>query len=804
MRYIALALSLFVVAAYAQQPNGVINAPIYATGYISQVGGTNVTTKIPAQPNHPANQNVYLTGAVTGTWSIQLPNPAFEGQVLSFNCSASATTIEVTSTDGSNLDSSIPTNCNGNSGFVVQFDQRNNIWRNLGSNATTLFVITVNNNTQLTALPTSITAATRLGYATAGDAPAVLYTRNNSACSLNAGSGDGGSQVPTIDGKCWIANLGGVANLALWGADNTGAASVDSKLAAAVAAMKGSGGALEISAGKYLLDGSAQVALSGVKIECKGAPADETVAEANYGKTGATFYITNTSVSPFTDAVGSEVTGCTFFWPNQIENASAPIVYPPLIAPTTSMVDFRFHNNTVVNAYDFIKIGAAATASVVSIDHNRMFVLNKIFNAQGGIHDVVEIRDNFISYAVYEFSVLFNGAGTTYLKDFATSNTTVVAVDNGSASYKSLDGLLLGGNFVFGARYGVNVISGQLDVSKIDGNTFDAVQTAFSMSGTSKVPHLSVRANSVYSYRPGYAATCNPVFDMQSNGANVSNVQFAANNIMFARGNVFNVNNGTGLKDLTSSGDRIDAWGQCSTLGEYYAYAIADGALDVSISNPTLRAVASGSNTMTGFSLNSRTANVDGFNVIAADTVVRAISGKIRLRGQALDTVTASLIDTTGTPSTVDAKGVRWSIVPTKYGFPAFSAVVSGSQTFTGAKTQANFGTTVFDEGGNYSSGTFTTPAAGLYTCRAQLAYTSGSTATDVWKMTLEASGGVIRTAYKTVYASDGVGVISVSNNLKLTASETVSVYMTRNSGTGNYVVPADAQASWFQCERSD
>ena len=48
MRYIALALSLFVVAAYAQQPNGVINAPIYATGYISQVGGTNVTTKIPA------------------------------------------------------------------------------------------------------------------------------------------------------------------------------------------------------------------------------------------------------------------------------------------------------------------------------------------------------------------------------------------------------------------------------------------------------------------------------------------------------------------------------------------------------------------------------------------------------------------------------------------------------------------------------------------------------------------------------------------------------------------------------------
>jgi len=800
-----LALSVILASpALAQQPNGTINAPIYATGYISQVGGTNVTTTIKSQPNHPTNLNIYTTDAISSTWTINLPNPAFEGQILSFNCGAAANAISVSTSDGSSLDTAIPTSCTGNSGFTIQFDQRYNIWRSIGSNATTFAGATVNNNTQLTALPSSISAAIRLGFAVAGDAPPVLYTRSNSACSLNAGAGDGGSQVPTSDGKCWIATLGNVANLSVWGADKTGAASVDSKLAAAIAAMKVSGGTLEISAGKYLLDGSTQTSLSGVKIKCEGAPADETVSETNYGKTGATFYITSTSVSPFTDAVGSEVTGCTFFWPNQVENASAPIVYPPLIAPTTSMVDFRFHNNTVVNAYDFIKIGAAATAAVVSIDHNRMFVLNKIFNAQGGISDVVEIRDNFISYAVYEFSVLFNGAGTTYLKDFATSNTTVVAVDNGSASYKSLDGLSLGSNFVFGARYGVNVISGQLDVSSIDGNTFDAVQTAFSMSGTSKVPHLSVRGNSVYSYRPGYAATCNPVFDMQSNGPNVSNVQFAVNNIMFARGNVFNVNNGTGLKDLTSSGDRIDAWGQCSTVGEYYAYAIADGALDVSISNPTLRAVASGSNTLTGFSLNSRTANVDGFNVIAANTVVRAVSGKIRLRGQALDTITASLIDTTGTPSTVDAKGVRWSIVPTKYGFPAFSAVVSGSQTFTGAKTQANFGTTVFDEGGNYSSGTFTAPAAGLYTCRAQLTYTSGSTAADVWKMTLEASGGVIRTAYKTVYASDGVGVMSVANNLKLTASETVSVYMTRNAGTGNYVVPADSNASWFQCERSD
>ena len=133
MRYIALALSLVAGTAFAQQPNGIINAPIYATGYISVAGGTNVATKIPAQPNHPANQNIYLTSAVTGTGTIQLPNPAFEGQVLSFNCGAAANAISITSSDGSSIDSNLPTSCAANGGFVTQFDLRSNIWRSLGS-----------------------------------------------------------------------------------------------------------------------------------------------------------------------------------------------------------------------------------------------------------------------------------------------------------------------------------------------------------------------------------------------------------------------------------------------------------------------------------------------------------------------------------------------------------------------------------------------------------------------------------------------------------------------------------------------
>lgn len=133
MRKLLALLAILASPALAQQPNGTINAPIYATGYISQVGGTNVTTKILPQPNHPTNLNIYTTGAISGTWSIQLPNPAFEGQILSFNCGAAANAIAITSSDGSSIDSNLPTSCTTNGGFVAQFDLRSNIWRSLGS-----------------------------------------------------------------------------------------------------------------------------------------------------------------------------------------------------------------------------------------------------------------------------------------------------------------------------------------------------------------------------------------------------------------------------------------------------------------------------------------------------------------------------------------------------------------------------------------------------------------------------------------------------------------------------------------------
>src|SRR4051794_9538820 len=59
---------------------------------------------------------------------------------------------------------------------------------------------------------------TRLGFFSAGDGGRAVYFSSNSACSLNNGNGDNGSEVKSVDGKCWIAALEPAASVKIWGA----------------------------------------------------------------------------------------------------------------------------------------------------------------------------------------------------------------------------------------------------------------------------------------------------------------------------------------------------------------------------------------------------------------------------------------------------------------------------------------------------------------------------------------------------------------------------------------------------------
>ncbi len=97
--------------------------------------------------------------------------------------------------------------------------------------------VTVANDAQLSALSSTYAPQVlRSGFAVLGDSPPVVFTSSGSACSLNAGAGDGGSQVPSSDGKCWIGSYSGKVDVTDFGADKTGVADSAPAINAAAAA----------------------------------------------------------------------------------------------------------------------------------------------------------------------------------------------------------------------------------------------------------------------------------------------------------------------------------------------------------------------------------------------------------------------------------------------------------------------------------------------------------------------------------------------------------------------------------------
>ena len=82
----------------------------------------------------------------------------------------------------------------------------------------------VGSNAALSALSSTAGSAIRTGVTTNGDSPIVNFIASGSACTLNAGAGDVGSQVPInsgIGGGCWLGQIQTV-DTRIWGAKNDG------------------------------------------------------------------------------------------------------------------------------------------------------------------------------------------------------------------------------------------------------------------------------------------------------------------------------------------------------------------------------------------------------------------------------------------------------------------------------------------------------------------------------------------------------------------------------------------------------
>lgn len=118
-----------------------------------------------------------------------------------------------------------------------------------------------------------------------------------------------------------------------------------------------------------------------------------------------------------------------FFYPNQIDQPSAPIVYPPLLtsSPDTNQVSMlTITNCQVTNAYDVLTIPESIVCGDVVIDSNRICAINTCFTLPN-VPEIIFITNNLFSFGIYQVEYLHGPGGGTHAQTLINLTTTADA-----------------------------------------------------------------------------------------------------------------------------------------------------------------------------------------------------------------------------------------------------------------------------------------------------------------------------------------------------------------------------------------
>lgn len=571
---------------------------------------------------------------------------------------------------------------------------------------------------------------------------------------------------------------------------------------AIAAAQSGSGevffpkGQYRVTTGNIALD---NVTLRGCGVPEKGAP---------YTDNGSVILLDGTVNSPFVLGRGATIEGLSFFWPGQNGATASPVVYPALFAGTY-ISQFLMQNCTVVNAYQFFKVNTGGVgAGDLRFDNCRVYAVDKAFWFLNGAPDVIQVSNSFFSFGVYEDVA---NVAPYYLRAYTANSGEFMRIDCGAATKTSVDGLELVNTLIFGSRFGIRLVSGALDVSFINGCSFDAVSTALSVEGSSIIRNTSWVGNLFYCYNIADNTAKDNSFNLGSTGA-TSKILLNGNDFAYSYGSHI-ISATTSISEFVVTGNTFANWGQTlfATPADYYAIGLADAGINGVVNSNIFKGLAAGSNNANGILVSNVGDIVISGNQFKSCYAPVQVSGgtKAHVIGNSSSSTgfTSSFIDSASGAGVVEAAWNSWDENGSVIAFPSFQAVISGAQTFTGAKTQVQFATERYDQDANYDPAThsFTAPVAGTYSFEVVLTNTVGVTAGDYWNFTLEATGGSTQTKGVIEYvAANQVGACSISASVQLVlaAGDVVKAYMTRGGGTGNWVQLADAAYNYFQGRR--
>ena len=299
-----------------------------------------------------------------------------------------------------------------------------------------------------------------------------------------------------------------------WGVKGDGLTDDSLLVAQACADLRGTGAAIHVPSDCRLLMGPAarlagsppvldNVGLVSVGGRDSGAP---------YGLRGGTVLLTDTGGSPFIVKRNFRFDGLVFFWPAQVEDGSAPRVFPALLTGDgtgqsggNEVTQGRFEDCDVVNAWvvaDF----AADVCGGLQVHRNRMYFLKAGFRLSSMPVESFFTSNQFSPNAFGNATGVTGGA-TTRLRDQAARNASVFEVvgdgTSSARSSKSVDGLNLSNNYTFGLGYGIRAMGGTLDLASLADNGFDGVGRVISVETGGLVSGVRVLGGNWYTYTFG-------------------------------------------------------------------------------------------------------------------------------------------------------------------------------------------------------------------------------------------------------------------------------------------------------------
>ena len=285
---------------------------------------------------------------------------------------------------------------------------------------------------------------------------------------------------------------------------------------------------------------------------------------APYTGSGSVVMLSHPTLPLFTGMAGTLFRDVAFTWPAQLPTLATPIPYPALFEITTgSQANNDFDNIRLVNAYTFVHTSGAGGIGRTSVRGSRLYAIDKLVHMQNGIADILVFEDCQIGP-----SAMGTSGGT--LGVYTLASGEVFRVDVGGAAYPRVDGLQLRNCYVLGYQRAMRVVSGQVDISTLNGSSFDSVGTVLQVDAAGSMVSTQWSGGMVYSANTNDMSQCAPVILLSGTALHTTDLSIGAVNFAFALGSILEDTTGC-LRRLTISGCPMTYFGRSLTPGTYYA-----------------------------------------------------------------------------------------------------------------------------------------------------------------------------------------------------------------------------------------